>query len=253
MKGKVRFLGTGGSCGVPMIGCTCAVCHSEDSKNQRLRPSVLLQIVNRQFLIDAGPDFRLQALRFGIDHLDGVLLTHAHHDHTAGFDDMRPITYRRQSALPILLSPETAHDVELRYFYLFRKGESHFHLHLLPDEEGEVMFQGIPVHYISYRQGGMRVNGYRIGDLAYVSDIKSYNKSIFEPLIGVKDLIISALKYTSSPLHFSVDEAIDFAKEIKAERVWLTHISHELEYHQTNAYLPSHMRLAYDGLEIEVS
>lgn len=257
MKGKLQFLGTGGSVGVPVIGCSCAVCHSSDPMNQRLRPSAIMHIDHRQFLVDAGPDFRMQALRYGITHLDGLLLTHAHHDHTAGFDDLRPIYYRRQSPLPILLSPETARDVQQRYYYLFQPTpgqehfESRFDLQLLPEEQGEVIFENIPVGYVTYSQGGMLVNGFRIGNMAYISDIRHFNPSLFTYMKGIRYLIVSALRYIPSPLHFSVDEAIDFAKQLKAERVWLTHISHDLEHHQTNAYLPANMCLAYDGLEIE--
>lgn len=257
MKGKLLFLGTGGSVGVPVIGCSCPVCHSSDPVNQRLRPSVLLHIGNRILLVDVGPDFRMQALRYGINHLDGLLLTHAHHDHTAGFDDLRPLYYRRRSPLPILLSGETARDIQQRYDYLFQPSpgqeifESRFHLQLLPAEKGEVMFENFLIGYVSYSQGDMLVNGYRIGNLAYISDIRHFNPTLLDDLKGIKNLIVSALRYTPSPLHFSVDEAIDFAKELKAERVWLTHLSHELEHHQTNAYLPANMCLAYDGLEIE--
>lgn len=254
MKGKLTFLGTGGSVGVPMIGCPCEVCHSKDPLNQRMRPSALLQIGQRQFLIDAGPDFRMQALKHGIAQLDGLLLTHAHHDHIAGIDDLRPIYYRRHSPLPVLLSAETAQDLHTRYYYLFQSNQENFisrlQLHILPDQAGSVIFENLPIQYVSYTQGSMLVNGYRIGDLAYLSDIHHFFPSIFEHLKGVKYLIISALRYTPSLLHFSVDEAIDFAKQLKAEKVWLTHLSHDLEHHQTNAYLPDHIRLAYDGLEI---
>lgn len=251
MKGKLIFLGTGGSVGVPVIGCSCEVCHSSDTANQRLRPSALLRIDQRQFLIDAGPDFRMQALRIGLAKLDGLLLTHAHHDHTAGIDDLRPIYYRRQNPLPVLLSAETAQDIRMRYNYLFQSTVPRFYLQLLPDQAGAVVFENIPIQYVTYIQGGMLVNGYRIGDLAYLSDIRHFSPSIFEHLEGVRYLVISALRHTPSPLHFSVDEAIDFARQLKAEKVWLTHISHELEHHQTNAYLPAHIRLAYDGLEID--
>lgn len=257
MKNRLIFLGTGGSVGVPMIGCTCPICLSEDSKNKRLRPSVLLKLGQKQFLIDVGPDFRFQALRLGITMLDGLLLTHAHHDHTAGLDDLRPIYHRRKAPLPILLSEKTAEDLKMRFYYLFQNPndpeqfKSHFDLHLLSKQNGEEYFQGFIFHYVTYTQGGMPVNGFRIGDLAYLSDIRQYDASIFEQLKGVRYLIISSLRYTPSPLHFSVDEAIDFAKELQVEFVWLTHLSHDLEYHQTNAYLPANVRLAYDGLEIE--
>ena len=257
MKNKLIFLGSGGSVGVPVIGCQCEVCCSKDPHNKRLRPSVILFIKNRQFLIDCSPDFRLQALHYNISHLDGILLTHAHYDHTGGIDDLRPIYFKRKAPIPILLSNETAQDLQSRYYYFFKstvekeKFISQLHLQLLPDVEGSVVFEDLPVQYVSFTQGGMSVNGYRIGDLAYLSDIRYYSPTIFESLKGVKHLIISALRYTPSALHFTVDEAIDFGRELKAEKIWLTHASHELEYSQTNAYLPENFRLAYDGLEIE--
>ena len=255
MQGKLIFLGTGGSLGVPVIGCSCAVCQSTDPMNKRLRPSALIEIEGKQFLIDVGPDFRTQALRKGITQLEGVLLTHAHHDHTAGIDDLRSICYRRQTRLPILLSNATAQNIQTRYDYLFKSCDKHFisrfHLEVLTDQAGALLFEGLPIQYVTYSQAGMLVNGYRIGNLAYLSDIRYYSSSIFDHLKGVKYLVVSALRYRPTPLHFSVDEAVNFARQLQAEQVWLTHISHELDHHQTNAYLPSHIRLAYDGLEID--
>jgi phosphoribosyl 1,2-cyclic phosphate phosphodiesterase len=256
MTNRLLFLGTGSSVGVPVVGCVCPVCHSNSLFNKRLRPSALLTIKNKQFLIDAGPDFREQALRIDLKHLDGILLTHAHHDHTAGIDDLRPIYHRRQEPLPLLLSAETAHDIESRYHYIFRSQKpetasiKRMIFQLLPEKEGVVEFEGMTVHYMTYEQGGMAVNGYRINQLAYLTDIRQFSPSIYTHLRGVKDLIISALRYTPSPLHLSVDEAVDFAKEIRAERVWLTHLSHDLDYEEAMATLPPHVRLAYDGLEI---
>lgn len=251
---KLLFLGTGGSVGIPVIGCSCVTCSSTDPLNKRLRPSVLLLLPHRKFLIDVGPDFRMQALHYGIIDLDGVLLTHAHHDHVSGIDDLRPLCYRRQSPLPILLSRETAEDLRSRYYYLFQnnreKKEPSFDLQVLPHDMGQVMFEGILIQYVSYKQGGMSVNGFRIGDLAYLSDIRDFSPSLFEKLKGTKYLIISALRHTPSPLHFCLDEAIEFGKQLKAEHIWLTHVSHDLEHHQTTAHLPSNVHLAYDGLEI---
>jgi len=255
MKGKLIFLGTGGSVGVPLLGCACEVCRSTDPLNKRLRPSALLRVNQRQFLIDAGPDFRQQALRTGITKLDGLLLTHAHHDHTAGLDDLRPLYYHSRTPLPVLLSHATAEDVRMRFYYLFASENkisiSHFNFQLLADQSGLTLFQDLPIEYVTFKQGGMLVNGFRIGDLAYLSDIRDFQPSIFNELKGVKYLVISALRYTQSPLHLSVDEAIDFANELNVEKAWITHVSHDLEHHQTNAYLPPHIRLAYDGLEID--
>lgn len=254
MDGKLIFLGTGGSVGIPLIGCSCPVCCSTESVNKRLRSSALIRLGERQFLIDAGPDFREQALRKDITKLDGLLLTHAHHDHTAGLDDLRPISFRRRTPLPVLLSHATAQDIRRRFDYLFESGNKdyicRFNFHLLEGDAGSTIFEELPIQYVTFMQGGMLVNGYRIGNLAYLSDIRHFSPSIFDELNGVKYLVISALKNTPSPLHFSIDEAIDFANRLKAQKVWLTHVSHELDHQQTNACLPPHIRLAYDGLEI---
>lgn len=256
MKGRFLFIGTGASLGVPMVGCECDVCLSSSPFNQRLRPSALITIEGKQFLIDAGPDFRLQALRYGIKKLDGLLLTHAHHDHTGGIDDLRALYYKNKKALPVLLSASTAEDIKVRYYYVFqsenRYEHSRFDLQILPALEGEVQFEGLPIQYVSYEQAGMLVNGFRFGNLAYISDIRLFSPSIYNYLFNLKHLVISALRLTSSPVHFSIEEAIEFAAHIKAENVWLTHISHELEHTQTNANLPAHVKLAYDGLEIEI-
>lgn len=257
MKGRLLFLGTGASVGIPLIGCECEVCRSDLPFNKRLRPSVLLKIDGKEFLIDAGPDFRQQALRAHIKHLSGVILTHAHYDHTAGMDELRVISYNNQKPLPVLLSRETAQDIKIRFYYLFPGPPPLEHVverikfQVLPEEEGGVVFEGIPVGYFSYEQGGMKVNGFRFGSLAYLSDIRIYSPSIFDHLKGIKTLVISALRYDSSALHFSVDEAVEFIARAGAEKAWLTHISHELEHTQANLALPSHIRLAYDGLEIE--
>lgn len=256
MKGRLLFLGTGGSMGVPIIGCQCPVCQSDSPFNKRLRPSVLIYIQGKVFLIDVGPDFRQQALRSNIHHLDGILLTHAHNDHIAGLDDLRPIYFNKQQPLPILLSQTTSDEIQARYSYIFKKGHPYekyaaqMDLHILPSTEGEIDFQGVSVQYVTYEQGGMPINGFRFGHLAYLTDMRHFQRSIFEQLKGIKILIINALKFTPSPMHFSVDEAIEFASKTDAEEVWLTHISHELDHEKTNIYLPSHIRLAYDGLEI---
>lgn len=253
MKGKLTFLGTGGSVGVPIIGCDCPVCLSGSNFNHRLRSSVLVSYQHKKFLIDAGPDFREQALRQKISKLDGVIFTHAHYDHTAGFDDLRPIYYHREAPFPVLLSKETAADIKKRFFYIFQSPQSEecINLKLLPDEVGEVNFEGVLVRYVAYKQGEMKVNGFRFGNLAYLTDIRHFTPEIWNSLKGVSHLIISALRFVPTPLHFSVDEAIDFADKVGAEKVWLTHLSHDLDYLQTNAYLPHYVRLAYDGLEIE--
>lgn len=257
MKGKLRFLGTGGSLGVPIVGCSCTTCQSESAYNWRLRPSILISRDGKQFLVDAGPDFRQQALRYNIQNLDGILFTHAHYDHTAGVDDLRAIYYKRQAPLPALASVSTASEIKSRFDYIFQTGHAYekfvprVDFQLLAGETGDVDFQGLPVHYVTYEQGKMPVNGFCIGSMGYITDICRFSPTIFDQLKGIKTLIISALRFTPSPLHLSIDEAIDFSLQVGAEQVWLTHISHDLDHEKTNAYLPSNIRVAYDGLEID--
>ncbi len=257
MNGTFLFLGTGGSAGVPVIGCSCAVCRSTSSYNHRLRPSGLLKIDGKTLLIDVGPDFRTQALKYGIDHLDGLILTHTHYDHIAGIDDLRTFYLKTRKKLPCLLSRMSLDDLEKRYYYLFHPIgtvptlSAQLEIHLLPHAQGEGEFLGIKIGYITYKQGGCQVNGFRFGNFAYITDIREFENSIFESLVGVKTLVISALREESSPLHLSLQEAIDFVKKVGARRTWITHISHSLDHESTNRKLPKSIQLGYDGLELE--
>lgn len=254
--GTLLFLGTGGSMGVPVIGCDCAVCTSGKSVNQRSRPSALLHLGSKSILIDCGPDFRWQALRFHIKRVDGVILTHAHNDHTAGFDELRLFYFRQHAPVPCLLSKETEADLSQRFHYIFaRKGPYEqfipkFDFQYMEGKTGRVDFLGFPVDFMTYEQGGMQVNGLRFGNLAYVTDIRHYDPLLIEHLRGLDTLILSALRFTPSPLHFDVDEAVEFARRCGAKETWLTHLSHDLDHDQTNAYLPANVRLAYDGLQL---
>ena len=255
-RGELLFLGTGGSMGIPVIGCDCPVCRSTSPRNQRLRPSTLLTIANKKIVIDAGPDFRQQALKYGINHLDGVIYTHAHHDHTAGIDDLRAYHLRVGEVIECLLSQATATDLRARYHYIFAEQKSRGQLttrivlRVLEDARGAVVFLGIPVRHFTFQQAQMPVNGYRIGNLALVSDISRYPDTIFQDLEGVDTLILSALRYKPSPLHFHIDQAIAFAQKVGAAKTWLTHVAHEVDHEKANACLPPNIELAYDGLSI---
>lgn len=256
-KGKFLFLGTSASAGVPVIGCQCKVCQSSCLKNKRLRPSGLLKVAGKTFLIDVGPDFRQQALRSGIDHIDGLILTHTHYDHIAGIDELRIFYLKTSKRLPALLSLESFEDLKKRYFYLFQPiGEvptlsAQIDIHLLQNDAGTQEFEGVQISYFSYFQGGTKVNGFRIGDFAYVSDIKDFDASIFVELQGVKQLVLSALRDGPSALHLSLEEAKEFANKVGAEKTYLTHLSHALDHQEINLRLPSSIQLGYDCLEIE--
>lgn len=257
IKGRFLFLGTGGSMGIPVIGCECAICLSPSPYNQRLRPSALLKVMGKNILIDCGPDFRCQMLQHHIKHLDGLIFTHAHYDHTGGFDEIRIINARSKKPLPCLLSKATAEDLKMRFPYIFDTTApmititTRTDMQYLESTNGSMDFLGIPIQYMTYEQGGMLVNGFRFGNLAYISDIKHYPDTIFENLKGLETLVISCLRYEPSILHFNIDEAMAFAQKVGARQTLFTHIAHELDHELTNSKLPSNYQLAYDGLEID--
>ena len=259
MKGEFLFLGTGGSSGVPMIGCECAVCTSTLSQNNRLRSSGLIQIEGKSFLIDAGPDFRQQALKHKIHHLDAVLFTHAHSDHISGIDDLRAYYILHHKRIPCILSQETYEEIKLRFHYLVQphvEGKSfpaQLDFQILKGDTGTFVHEGIEIGYFTYFQSEIKVTGFRFGNFAYVSDIKTYSEKIFDSLQGVETLVLSALRHEPSPMHFSIEEAIAFARRVGARMTYLTHLAHDLEHNETNALLPPDVRMGYDGLKIPVT
>ncbi len=256
MQGRFLFLGTGGSMGVPVIGCPCSVCHSQLAVNCRKRSAGLITLADKVFLIDAGPDFREQALRFSVQRLDGVLLTHHHFDHVGGLDDLRIYYLIQKKPLPCLLSQDTMEELRARYHYIFRPREegksltAQLDFHLLPDDFGFIDFQGVKFQYMTFSQAETKVTGYRIGTLAYVSDIREYSEELLIALKGVKTLIVSALREVPTRMHFSIDEAVAFARLVGAKQTYLTHIAHDLDHQATHAILPDDIRLGFDGLEI---
>lgn len=255
-KNRCTFLGTGSSAGVPVIGCTCGVCRSSNPKDKRLRASLLLETAGKVFLIDAGPDFRTQALQYHIDKLDGVLFTHAHFDHLGGADDLRAYYFLTGEPVPCLASRAMLKEFACRYPYLFEPAngsvsyKAQLAFQTLPEERGSVDFQGVPVQYVTYEQCGMKITGYRFGRFAYISDIHDYPETIFQDLQGVETLVVSALRFAPSIFHFSVDEAVEFAHRVGAKRTFLTHMAHEVEHDRCEAYLSDGVKLAYDGLVV---
>lgn len=256
MKGTLLFLGTGASAGIPLIGCLCPVCRSQLSWNQRLRSSVLITVEETHILVDAGPDIRQQALASKIMRLDGVILTHAHYDHIGGIDDLRVYNFISKKPLDCLLSIDTYEEIKRRSPYLFvpkEEGKSipaQFHFHVMQRDFEDLFFQGIPLGTVSYSQGGMKVLGFRVGTLAYISDIREYTREVLEKIRGVEILVVSAISQTPSLMHFTIEEAIFFAEKVGASQVWLTHLSHEIDHEKVSERLPSHVSLAYDGLYI---
>ena len=254
IQASVLFLGTGSSGGTPLIGCSCPVCSSCDPKNKRLRPSILLKIQDAHLLVDVGPDFRAQALRHQINHLEAVLLTHSHFDHIAGLDELRIFYFYSKQRLPILLSQETYEALEKRYDYLFTPQQGSFtaqlDFHILPSQAGTTNICQIPITYFSYYQGHKQVTGFRIGTLAYVTDIKSFDPTIYTYLQGIETLIIGALDSQGSLMHLSFQEAVTFASHTQASKLYFMHLSHSVDY-AIEQSLPQGCYLSYDGLQLE--
>lgn len=254
MQGRFLFLGTGASMGVPVIGCKCPVCLSDNPRDKRLRSSGLIESGGKKILIDCGPDFRYQALHYGIDHIDACLITHIHNDHTAGIDEIRAFTMGKNKSLPLYTSKTTVQDLKTRFDYIFKPDDlrliSKIGLNELENERGEFNIDRHLIKYMTFYQANVSVLGFRLGTFAYLSDIKTFPESVFEDLAGVETLVLSALRYTPSHLHLSVDEAVDFARKAGVKMTYLTHISHDLGYEKTNAYLPKDVQLSYDGLSL---
>lgn len=258
MKAEALFLGTGASMGVPVIGCTCHVCQSESSFNNRMRPSLLLMIGKKRYLIDIGPDFRLQALRYQIDALDGVILTHSHYDHIGGLDELRIFYFREKKAMPCLVSRETFEELKVRYHYLLSSSDldpasfMQLNFQILESDEGVVEFEGVKLAYFSYFQKGTKVIGVRFQDFAYVVDILDYPQTIFKCLKGVDKLVIDGMKWERTSAHLGILDVIEFAKKVGSKTTYLTHVAHETDHESTSAKLPDGMELAYDGLKLDL-
>ncbi len=258
---KLTFLGTGTSQGVPVIGCRCAVCTSADPRDRRLRTSAMVETQGRRFVIDAGPDFRYQMLRAGVRHIDAILLTHEHKDHTGGLDDVRafnfvdyPPTIHR---VDIYAAPRVAACVRKDFDYAFERdkyrGVPEMALHEI-DVSQPFSVAGIEVVPVSGQHSDrFEVTGYRIGPLAYLTDFKTIAKSEIEKLMGVDVLVVNALRFTPHVSHFNVAEAVALINRVQPRKAYLTHMSHEIGLHaEAKSKLPQGVQLAYDGLTVAI-
>lgn len=253
---RLTFLGTGTSNGIPVIGCTCAVCQSSDPRDNRGRTSAVVQIDGKTILIDTATELRSQALREGLDHVDAVLFTHAHADHTGGFDDLRRFNELQQAKLPIFTGPETATMLNDRFAYAFVDAFSFFGgkpdliLHVVHEQFEAV---GVPITPIPVWHGSLRVFGYRFGSFAYVTDAGSVPDESIDLLRGVDVLVLNALREREHPTHLNVQQAIDVITRVGARDAYLVHLSHELSHAAAEAMLPEGIHVAYDGLTIEIA
>src|SRR4030095_11151217 len=254
---RVRFLGTGTSHGVPMIGCDCSVCRSSDARDSRLRPSIAIECDDgMSVLVDTTPDLRAQALRHNLRRVDTVLFTHAHADHLMGLDEVRRYNILTRAPMPIFGDSVTLRELRRTFAYVF--------------EPGAPVGGGVPdlrlftiagafclwrqgVQPVPVRHGRWNILGFRLGPFAYLTDCNGIPESSMALLSGVEYLVLDALRRRPHPTHFTLDEAIAVAKQIGAGQTWFTHIAHDLGHAETCASLPAGMTLAHDGLVVEIN
>ncbi len=252
---KITFLGTGTSQGVPVIACDCNTCLSDDPHDSRLRTSLLLQTDKLNIVFDAGPDFRQQMLAVKLTRLDGIILTHEHKDHIAGMDDVRAFNYKSQDAIDIYAEERVQKAVRREYSYVFAEyqypGIPRMRLNDISNYNFRIgELEIIPVRLFHYR---LPILGFRIGDFAYITDANYIPEESMEKLIGVKYLVINALRKEKHISHFSLMEALNHIAHISPRRAFLTHISHQMgRYKDISAELPPGVVLAYDGLSINI-
>lgn len=249
---RVTFLGTGTSRGVPVIGCPCSVCTSDDPRNKRLRSSVLLES-QVKVVIDTSADFRQQMLRLGLRRLDAAVYTHAHVDHILGLDDVYPFNIWNKSDFPIYASAETMQEIEITFRHLFAEeiypGIPVIQRHVIdgPFQIGDLRFEPLEALH-----GSLVVLGFRIGNFAYLTDVSHIPQASMDRLEGVECLVLDGLRSKPHPTHFSLSQAAEAAQQIGARQTYLIHMCHEVEHVEANASLPDGVQLSYDGLVLEV-
>ena len=253
---KLTFLGTGTSQGIPVIGSTHPVCLSKNPKDKRLRVSVMISWDNFNFVIDCGPDFRQQMLRHEVRKLDGILFTHEHADHTAGIDDIRPFFFR-QGDIPVFAHQRVVDSLMKRFDYIFSENNRYPGA---PAVKVNVVENGRPfkvgnlqAHPIEAFHNRLQVFGYRIEEVAYLTDVKFVDDKEIEKIKGVKVLCVNALRIEPHHSHFNLEEALAFVEKVNPETAYFTHISHHMGFHdEVEKSLPENVHLAYDNLTVTI-
>jgi phosphoribosyl 1,2-cyclic phosphate phosphodiesterase len=257
LPGRVTFLGTGTSSGVPIIGCDCRVCRSTDPRDTRLRPSIFVDVPDRaRILVDTGSDFRQQALRYDIRRIDAVLITHGHADHIMGLDDIRRYNYMQGGSIPFYANEDAWDTLKKTFFYAFdgapRLGGG------VPkiDERlvaGPFAIGGVRVVPVPLWHGRLPILGFRFGNFAYLTDCNAIPDESWPLVEGVELLVLDALRDKKHTTHYTVEEALAVVERLRPARTWFTHMSHDLPHAQTNARLPAGVELAYDGLVVDIA
>ena len=252
---KILFLGTGTSNGVPVLDCSCPTCLSENKKNTRFRSSVIIKYGEMDILIDTPPELRLQLLEYDIKNIDLILLTHTHADHIMGFDDIRSINQIQNKSIPVYANERVVENIKRIFPYIFNPyqpggGVPKIDLNVINKNLnfGTLNIQPLPV-----KHGKLDILGYKLNEIAYITDCSFISESTFKHLSDVKVLILGALRHRPHSTHMTVDEAVEVINKTDIKRAYLTHLSHDLEYEKENNKLPDHINLAYDGLSIYIN
>ncbi|MDE5419114.1 MBL fold metallo-hydrolase [Labilibaculum sp. DW002] len=253
---KLTFLGTGTSQGIPIIACKCPVCLSTDKRDKRLRTSALIEVDDISIVIDSGPDFRYQMLRAKVEKLDAILFTHEHKDHTAGLDDVRAFNWVNKKAVDIYAEERVQTSLKQEFAYVFAEfrypGIPQMNLIDLTNEAFHI--NGTSILPIRVRHFKLPVYGFRIKDMAYITDANYISKEEKEKMKGLKVLVLNALRKEKHLSHFTLPEALELVAELKPEKAYFTHLSHQMGFHdEVEAELPKNVFLAYDELEIEIN
>ena len=250
---QLTMLGVGSSAGTPMIGCKCPTCSSIDPRNNRTRCSSVIQLENgKSILIDTGPDLRQQALREGLTHVDAVLYTHTHADHLHGIDDLRAFCQIQRNQIPLYGSHDAMQHVADKFGYTLREPSHFWDLPVLKANVISCQFQLFEqsVTPIPLKHGNSDIYGYRIGDIAYLTDVSSIPEESLALLQGLKILLLDCLRYTTHYTHINLEQSLHYAGLIQAESTYLIHMTHELEYASLSAQLPKNVFVGYDGLKL---
>ncbi len=255
---RITFLGTGTSQGIPVIGCGCDVCQSADARDKRLRVSVWIEVADKHLVIDASPDFRYQMLRAGVPRVDAVLVTHEHRDHIGGLDDLRPFNFKYEMSIPIYAQPRVCGELRQAYNYIFNSNYPGIpQLDLMPIDEHRPFYlfdNQVEITPIPILHGKLPIVGYRIGNAAYLTDVKTISDDSLAKLQNLDTLIISALHHELHHSHNTLAEALQWVQLIQPRQTYLTHMSHQIGTHaHVSQSLPPNAQLAFDGLQLNIN